>query len=437
MNLHKALRAARNDRIAFVGAGGKTTGLFQLARAFETPVVVTTSTHMGSWQAELADVHLIVSRPDDLERCMGQVEGVTLITGEIKEDRLQGLDLDILSSISHVADRLGFPVLMEADGSRLRPIKAPAEHEPVIPEWIKTVVVVAGLSGLNQPLSDSVVHRSEQFAKFTGMRVGEQITPEHLARLLIHPQGGQKHLPAGVRKVALLNQADNADLTRAGLRVANIIRESFDSVLVASLSERIVRQALEPTAGIILAAGRSSRFGQPKMLLEWKGKPLIHHIAEAGLAAGLDPIIVVTGAVDQPVRHALMGLPVQVVFNPDWEKGQSTSVRSGISALDPNVGSAVFLLADQPLVTPDLLFELVGSHSCSLAPVVAPKISGRRANPVLFDRDTFPKLLELEGDTGGRAVFDQFLVEYVDWGDDRLLLDIDTPEDYARLQGIE
>ena len=108
-----------------------------------------------------------------------------------------------------------------------------------------------------------------------------------------------------------------------------------------------------------------------------------------------------------------------------------------MQVLPENVTGAVFLLADQPLVKPALLRALVDRHAATLAPVVAPHVAGRRANPVLFDQDTFARLLELEGDTGGRALLDQYPVEFVDWDDPNLLFDIDTPDDYARLQGMK
>ena len=96
------------------------------------------------------------------------------------------------------------------------------------------------------------------------------------------------------------------------------------------------------------------------------------------------------------------------------------------------MGGTIFLLADQPQVTPAVLRALVERHSVELDPIVAPLVQGQRANPVLFDRVTFPALMSLAGDIGGRAIFSKFPVTYLPWHDENLLDDIDTPEQYER-----
>src|SRR5690242_7127481 len=149
MNLYRALRLHQHSKVALVGSGGKTTALFQLAHQITAPVVVTASTHLGAWQTGFADRHLIIARPEDVARFSGQIEGVSLLTGPLDiNDRLSGLDGPTLEAVRDLADRLGFVLLIEADGSRQRPLKSPAGHEPVIPTWVDLVVVVAGMSGL-------------------------------------------------------------------------------------------------------------------------------------------------------------------------------------------------------------------------------------------------------------------------------------------------
>lgn len=102
------------------------------------------------------------------------------------------------------------------------------------------------------------------------------------------------------------------------------------------------------------------------------------------------------------------------------------------------VGSCIFLLADQPQIPVEVIRALKEKHSQTLSPIIAPLVlEERRANPVLFDKVTFSDLLQLSGDVGGRAIFDKHKVDYLPWHDDILIFDVDTPEDYERLKGLE
>ena len=148
-------------------------------------------------------------------------------------------------------------------------------------------------------------------------------------------------------------------------------------------------------------------------------------------------VVIVAGAHTSEIRAAVADLPVTVIHNPDWEAGQSTSLRCGLRALPDTIGSAVFLLADQPQIPIELVKALQDQHAQSLSPIVAPLIDERRGNPVLFDRVTFADLQSITGDVGGRAVFAKHPITYVPWHDANLLLDVDTPEDYQRLRGLE
>ncbi|MEW6241035.1 MAG: selenium cofactor biosynthesis protein YqeC [Chloroflexota bacterium] len=434
-----------------VGAGGKTTALFQLARELITPrtanhqplTILTTTTHLGDWQVQQADHHLIVTENEPLPE-LDSLDGVILVTGPRDGDRFTPPPRQTLDRLRvHCAAR-GLSLLIEADGARGRPLKAPAAHEPALPDFVDTVVVVAGLGGLGKPLTGDFVHRPHLFSTLGGLPLNEPVTPEALVRVLTHPEGGLKNIPPGARRVALLNQADTPELQSIGGRMAKSLLKEFDSVVVGSLLHPSNLQTFEHVAGIILAAGASERFGQPKQLLDWRGQPFVRAVAKTALDAGLDPVIVVTGAGADVVEAALRDLPVTIVRNEGWQEGQASSIRAGIRALTPSPlsrrergwgeGGALFLLADQPHIPVNVIQALVEHHTRELYPIVAPLVMmEQRANPVLFDRVTFPDLLTLTGDVGGRALFSKYPVEYLPWHDDRLLLDVDKPEDYQRL----
>jgi molybdenum cofactor cytidylyltransferase len=433
MLLTRAFRVNSHSlHVAFTGAGGKSTALFQLARELSPTVVVTATTHLGAWQISAADYHLTPKYLDFPEDMPSQ--GVILITDEFENDRTRPISPEMLEWLYDKSKNENLSLLIEADGSRQKPLKAPAEHEPPIPGFVDTVIVVAGLSGLGKPLDDKYVHRVDIFAQLGGLKIGQTVTPDSITRVLSHSQGGLKNIPAGARRIAFLNQADTPELRSIGGKMARELLADFDSVVVGSLHQKNL-QTIERCAGIILAAGKSTRFGSSKQLLDWNGKPFVRHIAETALSAGLAPVVVVVGSDAARIESALAGLPVQIVHNPDYQNGQSTSIKKGIESLPANTGSAVFLLADQPQIPVEVVRALNESHSREMQSILAPMVlEDRRANPVLFDRATFPDLLNLTGDVGGRAIFDKHHVEYLPWHDDILLFDVDTKEDYKKLR---
>lgn len=189
----------------------------------------------------------------------------------------------------------------------------------------------------------------------------------------------------------------------------------------------------EPIAGIILAGGGSSRLGQPKQLLAWRGQPFVRQVAETALAARLTPVIVVTGAAAAEVSAALDGLAVQVVHNPAWSEGQSTSVKAGLAVVPPAAAAAIFMAVDQPQLPVRLLDSLQEQYAASRPPIVATLVDGRRSMPVLFDRSTFADFESLQGDMGGRALFSKYQVTWFPWLDTSMAIDVDTMEDYQRL----
>lgn len=433
MKLAQALRLSSNPTVAFSGAGGKTTALFQLAREL-APALVTTSTHLGAWQVSLADRHFIWEPNAPLPEIeTNSVTGVTLITGALHAERYAGLTPDQMESLRQLAAGHSLPLLIEADGARQKALKAPAEHEPAIPEYADIVVVSAGLAALGQPLTDESVHRAGIFAQLCESNTGALLTPHNLARVLTHPQGGLKNIPTGVRRVVLLNQADTPERQAQAGTITPALLSAFDSVIVASLAQQTIWSVHEPVAGVVLAAGEAARFGKPKQLLDYHGQPFIRKVAQTALTAGLSPVVVITGAYAEQVEAALAGLPAMIMRNDLWRDGQSTSIHAGVRALSPHTGAAAFLLADQPQVTPHVIQALVERHATQRTPIVAPLAADRRANPVLFDRDTFADLLEIRGDVGGRAIFAKHKVDYVPWHDESLLFDVDTEADYQKL----
>src|SRR5574341_273002 len=424
LTLAKALRIeSLSPHIAFIGAGRKTTAIFQLARQLLEPVIVTATSHLGVWQIPLADKHIITETAAPLEEIEHGIRGIILVTGPIDEGRTKPIKDDLLRWLDQFCGYHSIPLLVEADGARQKPLKAWAEHEPPVPSFAEQVIQVAGLRGLGKPLDSKYVHRPELFSKLSGLNIGELITPDTLIRVLTHAEGGLKNVPPTAWKVALLNQADTTELQSVAHGLAGSLISAYDSVIISNLEQERIFAVHEPIAGIVLAAGESARFGQPKQLLDWRGQPFVNVVAKNALDAGLSPIIVVTGANAEQIEAAVSRLIVKVVRNDEWKSGQGSSIKAGVRSLvhSPHsakgVGGAVFLLADQPQITASVIRALVEKHAEGLYPIVAPIVIDRRANPVLFDRSTFSNLMTLEGDVGGRAIFHKYRVEYLPWHD--------------------
>jgi CTP:molybdopterin cytidylyltransferase MocA len=189
-------------------------------------------------------------------------------------------------------------------------------------------------------------------------------------------------------------------------------------------------------SAILLAAGSGSRFGGGKLLAPYRGRPLIE-AALANLAdAPVDETVVVVGDDAGRLRPVCEPYGVRIVVNPDWQRGQSTSVRAGLLSLGPEVRAAVVLLADQPFVGPGAVERLVAAFEVG-AEVAVATYGGRRRNPVLFSRVVWPLLeAELSGDEGARAVLRRHpdLVTEVPCDEVGDPADVDTAED---LRGLE
>ena len=193
-------------------------------------------------------------------------------------------------------------------------------------------------------------------------------------------------------------------------------------------------------SAVVLAAGRSERMGQQKLLLPLRGKPVLQWVLESVLASGIDEVICVVREVGSIARKISVSQERLIwLVNQATDRGQSTSVIAGLWAIDPRSDGALFLVGDQPLVQNTLIDALIGRFKNSSASIVAPSFQGQTRNPVIFRRNLFPELLKLTGDRGGRALIERYREEtvLVDWHDEATFLDLDVREDYERLKQLD
>jgi molybdenum cofactor cytidylyltransferase len=191
-------------------------------------------------------------------------------------------------------------------------------------------------------------------------------------------------------------------------------------------------------AAIILAGGQSTRMGGPnKLLAEIGGRTLVRIAAEEALASRARPVIVVTGHQRDRVEAAVEGLDVELVHNPDYADGLSTSLKAGIAAVPAGADGAVVCLGDMPQVRGLLIDRLIAAFDPERgALVVVPTIEGKRGNPVVWSRRFFLELMALDGDVGARHLIARYpeAVSEVPLTDTAALVDVDTPDALVKLR---
>lgn len=191
--------------------------------------------------------------------------------------------------------------------------------------------------------------------------------------------------------------------------------------------------------GIILAAGGSSRLGQPKQLLHFKGKTLLRRAAEAMAASICEPVIAVLGAESEKTAAEVAGLPVHTCFNENWKTGMGSSIKSGMDEMlrvAPAISAVVIMLCDQPFITTENLNQLAAKFSETQKPIVAAQYNGVSGVPALFSREMFGALSQIKGDKGARDLIRKQVtaIETVEMKE--AATDIDTLEDADRLSQL-
>ncbi len=466
LSLTRALRldtidyAKNKPIVSIVGGGGKTMTMFTLANELVMQgkrVVTTTTTRLFASQRAESPAWCAASELEQLSRLLDEHRQclVTAADESWTDGKARGITVEQVTALAARDDVDA--ILIEADGSRKRPFKAPAEYEPVIPPETTHVVALVGADVFGLPLTAKYVHRPERIIALSGAAEGTSITPEIVASILAHPNGGLRNVSHQAIFVPLINKVEDAvSQQHAGETARLLLRhERIHEVLWGSLHTLTGRYPLarsdhdnkkpsqilplnraSRTAAVLLAAGMATRFGQTKQLLMWQGQPLVAHVAQIALQH-CHRVLVIVGHEGEKVAKAVAHLPVEVVWNKQYSEGQGTSVAAGAAALlksfNPFIGEVFFMLADQPFVTSQLLKQL--QRARGLHPIAVPSYRKKRGNPVLFDHSLLPALCETKGDVGGRTLFERYRddIVWLETEDDAVLRDIDTPEDWKRV----
>ena len=235
------------------------------------------------------------------------------------------------------------------------------------------------------------------------------------------------NLPAGPGEIMRMG---------VGGLLADIPTRPLPRAKVAAEAAKAAKQAPR-IAGLVLAAGQSRRMGTlNKLLIAIDGKPMVRRAAEAVAASQASPVVVVTGHEGERVEAALAGIKAQLVRNPDYAQGLSTSLKRGLAALPPDADGAVICLGDMPMVSETVIDRLIaGFNPVEGRAICIPTWRGKRGNPVLLGRQFFPALAAVSGDLGARdliAAHPEQVAE-IEMESDAVLTDIDTPQALAKL----
>jgi molybdenum cofactor cytidylyltransferase len=238
--LADALQVRQGDVVSLVGAGGKTTTLYGLVaelRRLGLSVAATATTHMQSPRSSTTTPPLILTSEEEnwLQSARARLDrygAVTVVGNRKREDKLQGLEPEQIDPLRGMADC----VVIEADGARGRSLKAPAAHEPVVPEWTTITVVLAGLDVLGRPLDEKTVHRLEIVRELSAVAPGALIVEEVVALALV--RGYLPTIVPGSRSVFFLNKVDDSRLKQA--------EKLGDLLLSAGAPEVIFGEAIHP-----------------------------------------------------------------------------------------------------------------------------------------------------------------------------------------------
>jgi molybdenum cofactor cytidylyltransferase len=445
MNLFDAFGIQVGDIVAFVGGGGKTSSMLRLADELAAKglrVLSTTTTRVARREITRTVHQMALGGaqlpPPSLAEAI-QKHGHVFVYQRLTPDgKMQGLRTEWFDQ--HIAPaRWADVILVEADGARQLPFKAPYSHEPAIPATATLVVPVVGLDILGQSLDKSHVYGADMISATTGHREGTPVTPGVIAEVLTHPWLGLKDVPQHAQVILLLNKVETDDILQAAAVIASraLQRRSIKRVAIGAVRHESgpIWETHRRVGAVILAAGLSTRMGDSKVLLPWGSTTIIDHICRTVIHEGLDTTVVL-GHKAQAVAATLSRLPVNLAHNPDFAGGEMlSSLQVGLAELEQRgVEACLVVLGDQPTIQADVVKMLLQAYREGHGGIIAPSYDMQRGHPVLIDRRYWREIMTLPPGAAPRDVVrahedDLF---HVVVQTPSVIRDLDTPEDYQR-----
>ena len=470
--LGKLLNLQKKDIVTVVGSNGKTTFCLNLCKELKKEkkiVFLTTTVKILPINKKygFADITIpnIEKERDvfseikitffllNLEKNLNNSNNIYVLgIYDRKIGKITSLSPKILEDISGKCDYM----IIEGDGSKMKPLKGWNKTEPVYTKNTTKSVGILPINIIGEKINDVNIHRIEKFLEISGGQKNETLTLNHLYNVIVHKNGLFQYSLG--EKILILNCAERYEDKENALNLAKMIKSNINfkdvRIAVTSLKNReyyeigensIIKEenqnfSVPKISAIIMASGKSKRMGTNKLLLEYRGMTFIENTLKKVLNENFYELAIVI--CDKKVRKKCQDYikksekdekKIYIVDNKKSEKGQSESIKIGLKTLGKCDGY-MFFSCDQPFLTSDTIKKILKNFNPEK--ITIPEYNGKRSLPVIFGKNFKNELLKLEGDTGGKTVIsnhpDKIRIVEIENSDEGR--DIDTKEDYEMLK---
>lgn len=439
MNIYEELDIDldKKELICFVGAGGKTTSMFLLAQELKSlgkKVLVTTTTAIFYPEENEYD-EIIIEDNIEINKIEKSINnGSILVIGKevTNQRKLKGIEKDTITDIFNKG--IFDYILVESDGSKRKPIKAPASHEPVLPTLCTKVIGLIGLDSIGKKIDSEFVHRPEIFTKITNSNIGDLITEDIVFNLVSNENGLFKDASIDTKKYLILNKCDNESNKESAIIIKDLIKKSgfkINKIIIASMTnKKKYDDSKNNITAIILASGFSNRMGKQKLLLEIENIPIIERVIKAVKNSKINEIILIYR--DDKIKDIGNKYEIKTFYNDNADKGQSEAIKLGVKNSSKESKAYMFFVGDQPYLDSVVINEIIHTFNKENNKIIVPKYNDKNGNPVLFSSILKENLLNLNGDIGGKSIINELKseVKYMYFENEKMGIDIDTAEEY-------
>jgi len=464
--LEKLMDLRKKDIITAVGSNGKTTFCLNLCKELKLKkktVFLTTTVKILPINKKYGFVDITIPNTENeteekeitsfllnLEKNLNNSNNIYVLgIYDRKIGKITSLSPKILEDISGKCDYM----IIEGDGSKMKPLKGWNKTEPVYAKNTTKSVGILPINIIGDKINDVNIHRMEEFLEISGGQKNEILTLNHLYNVIIHKNGLFQYSLG--EKILILNCAERYGDKENALNLAKMIKSNINfrdtRIGVTSLKNREYYEIEENNimkeenhnskiSAIIMASGKSKRMGTNKLLLEYRGITFIENTLEKVLNENFYELAIVIS--DKKVRKKCQDYikksekdekKIYIVGNKKSEKGQSESIKIGLKTLEKCEGY-MFFSCDQPFLTSNTIKKILQNFKTK--GITIPEYNGKRSLPVIFGENFKDELLKLEGDTGGKTVISnhQDKIKIVEIENPDEGKDIDTKEDYEMLK---